>query len=72
MKGGYLHTWGEAEAMSEWSFFDPSSRKNLASAWTRDSDGMLDLASDPDRLQEPTGEGHWQVRDVVGHLVDYD
>lgn len=56
--------------MSEWNFFDPSSRDNLVRAWTREAAGFDELASDPDRWEAPTGAGHWQVRDVVGHLVD--
>ena len=31
---------------------------------------MLALAADPDRWLEPTGAGHWQVRDIIGHMVD--
>ena len=56
--------------MSEWNFFDPSSRANLKSACLRESEAMLALAADPDRWLEPTGAGHWQVRDIIGHMVD--
>lgn len=56
--------------MSEWHFLDPGSRANLVAAWTREADGMLELASDPGRWEAPTGAGHWHVRDIVGHLVD--
>jgi uncharacterized protein (TIGR03083 family) len=53
-----------------WNFMDPGSRGHIDRVWRRESDGMLSLASDPDIWQAPTGAGHWQVRDVVGHLVD--
>lgn len=56
--------------MSEWNFMDADSRNNVRAAWTREADAMLDLAADPDRWAAPTGAGHWQVRDVIGHLVD--
>ncbi|MGH8928974.1 MAG: maleylpyruvate isomerase family mycothiol-dependent enzyme [Acidimicrobiia bacterium] len=56
--------------MSEWQFMDAASRSNLMRAWERESEGMFALASDPARWESPTGAGHWQVRDVIGHLVD--
>jgi uncharacterized protein (TIGR03083 family) len=56
--------------MSEWNFFDFSSKDNVLRTITRESDGMLRLASSPECWEAPTASGHWQVRDVVGHLVD--
>lgn len=56
--------------MSEWNFFNPASRKNLVDSWRRESEGMFDLASSPSVWEQPTGAGHWQVRDVIGHIVD--
>jgi uncharacterized protein (TIGR03083 family) len=56
--------------MSEWNFMDPSSRANLTKAWQREAEGMVELAADPDRWEAPTGAGEWQVRDVIGHLID--
>lgn len=53
-----------------WNFMDAASRANIDRVWRRESDGMLKLASDPDAWEAPTGAGHWQVRDVIGHLVD--
>ena len=31
---------------------------------------MLALASEPGVWENPTASGHWQVRDIIGHLVD--
>jgi uncharacterized protein (TIGR03083 family) len=31
---------------------------------------MLALASSPAAWEAPTASGHWEVRDVIGHLVD--
>jgi uncharacterized protein (TIGR03083 family) len=53
-----------------WNFMDPGSRGNIDRVWRRESDEMLALAADPEVWQMPTGAGHWQVRDVIGHLVD--
>jgi uncharacterized protein (TIGR03083 family) len=53
-----------------WNFMDPASRGNIDRVWRQEADGMLALASDPTAWEAPTGAGHWQVRDVVGHLVD--
>jgi uncharacterized protein (TIGR03083 family) len=56
--------------MTEWNFFDVASKDNLLRTVRRESDQMLELASAPSAWQAPTAAGHWQVRDVVGHLVD--
>jgi len=56
--------------MSEWTFFDFASKGNLLRTVREQSDGMLALASEPTGWEGPTSAGHWQVRDVIGHLVD--
>jgi uncharacterized protein (TIGR03083 family) len=56
--------------MTEWSFFDPSSKDNLLRAVREQSDQMLQLAARPGAWEAPTASGHWQVRDIIGHLVD--
>jgi uncharacterized protein (TIGR03083 family) len=56
--------------MSEWEFMDFASKDNLLRTVREQSDQMLSLASAPGAWENPTGAGHWQVRDVVGHLVD--
>jgi uncharacterized protein (TIGR03083 family) len=53
-----------------WNFMDPGSRGNIDRVWRRESDEMLALAGDPAVWEAATGAGHWQVRDVIGHLVD--
>jgi uncharacterized protein (TIGR03083 family) len=53
-----------------WNFMDPASRDAIDRVWRRESEAMLALASDPGRWEAPTGAGHWQVRDVIGHLID--
>jgi uncharacterized protein (TIGR03083 family) len=56
--------------MSEWNFLDPASRANLSTVLNRTADELAVLAAEPGRWEAPTASGHWQVRDVVGHLVD--
>jgi uncharacterized protein (TIGR03083 family) len=56
--------------MTEWSFFDHASKDNLLRTVREQSDRMLALASVPSAWQAPTASGHWEVRDIVGHLVD--
>lgn len=53
-----------------WNFLEPASREHIDRVWRRESEGMLALAADPAIWEAPTGAGHWQVRDVIGHLVD--
>lgn len=49
---------------------DPASRKNLEHIWRREADDMFALASEPAHWESPTAAGHWQVRDVIAHMVD--
>jgi len=56
--------------MSAWNFMDHASKGNLLEGIRRESDEMFGLASDPSVWTAPTGAGHWQVRDVFGHLLD--
>ena len=56
--------------MSEWNFFDFASKDNLLRTVREQSDAMMALASDPGVWEAPTASGHWEVRDIVGHLVD--
>lgn len=56
--------------MSEWQFSDFASKDNLLRTVREQSDQMLALASSPGAWEAPTAAGHWEVRDVIGHLVD--
>ena len=56
--------------MSAWNFMSYESKDNLLEAIRRESAGMFALAEDPESWTAPTGAGHWQVRDVFGHLID--
>ena len=56
--------------MSEWTFNDFASKENLLRTVREQSDAMFALASLPEVWEAPTASGHWQVRDIIGHLVD--
>jgi uncharacterized protein (TIGR03083 family) len=56
--------------MSEWNFMDYDSKDNLLRVLRHEAGGLVALASEPGAWEAPTAAGHWQVRDVVGHLVD--
>jgi uncharacterized protein (TIGR03083 family) len=58
------------ESMSAWNFMDYASKANLLEGIRRESNEMFGLAGDPSSWTAPTGAGHWQVRDVFGHLLD--
>jgi uncharacterized protein (TIGR03083 family) len=56
--------------MSEWNFMDPASKENVLRHVRREAVGFMALAAAPEGWEAPTGAGHWEVRDVVAHLVD--
>jgi uncharacterized protein (TIGR03083 family) len=56
--------------MSAWNFMDYASKDNLLEGIRRESTAMFELAGDPSIWTAQTGAGHWQVRDVFGHLLD--
>ena len=56
--------------MGEWNFMDFASKENLLRTIRDQADGMMSEVSAPDVWEAPTAAGHWQVRDIVGHLVD--
>ena len=56
--------------MGEWNFMDFASKDNLLRTVREQSDAMFALASAPEAWEAPTAAGHWQVRDIIGHLVD--
>ena len=56
--------------MSAWNFMSYESKDNLLEAIRRESAAMFALAEVPGSWNAPTGAGHWEVRDVFGHLID--
>ncbi len=59
-----------ARTDAPWNFMDPASKDRVLEVLKEEVDGMFDLVSDPERWQASTACEHWEVRDVIGHLVD--
>jgi uncharacterized protein (TIGR03083 family) len=57
-------------AMNEWNGMAFEGKDNLLRVVRREADGMFAMAERPDAWEAPTRAGDWQVRDVIGHLVD--
>jgi uncharacterized protein (TIGR03083 family) len=55
---------------STWNFMDPASKDRLLDAIQHEMDAMFELTADPDRWNDRTACEGWEVRDVIGHLVD--
>jgi uncharacterized protein (TIGR03083 family) len=53
-----------------WNFQDPASRTRLMGVLRREIDEMFVLVADPARWNTPTACPGWEIRDMVGHLVD--
>ncbi|HEY6427468.1 MAG TPA: maleylpyruvate isomerase N-terminal domain-containing protein, partial [Acidimicrobiales bacterium] len=53
-----------------WDFLDPTSRGRLLSVLRTEIDAMLELAAPASRWHVPTACPGWELRDMVGHLVD--
>jgi uncharacterized protein (TIGR03083 family) len=53
-----------------WDFQDPASKGRLLGVLRREIDEMFELAAEPARWNAPTACPGWEVRDMVGHLVD--
>jgi len=55
---------------NSWNFMDPGSKDTVLGVLQREVDATFDLVADPARWEAPTACAGWQVRDIVGHLVD--
>lgn len=53
-----------------WNFMDPAAKGRVLGVVQQQMDQMFDLVADPERWQAPTACERWEVRDVIGHLVD--
>jgi len=56
--------------MNSWNAMTFEGRDNLVRAVRQEAKRFFELASPPDVWEQPTACANWQVRDVVGHLVD--
>ena len=56
--------------MGGWNAMSFDAKDTILRVVRREAAGFFDLVDSDEAWQRPTGAGHWQVRDVVGHLVD--
>jgi uncharacterized protein (TIGR03083 family) len=53
-----------------WNLQDPASKDRILRVLREEIDEMFVLVGDPAHWNAPTACGGWEVRDMVGHLVD--
>jgi uncharacterized protein (TIGR03083 family) len=56
--------------MSSWNAMTYDGKDNILRVVRREAEQFYELADSEEAWLRPTGAGHWQVRDVVAHLVD--
>ncbi|MGO4596171.1 maleylpyruvate isomerase family mycothiol-dependent enzyme [Terrabacter sp. 2RAF25] len=56
--------------MDSWNAMVPEGKDTILRVVRQEADQFFDLVDDDRAWLAPTGAGHWQVRDIVGHLVD--
>jgi uncharacterized protein (TIGR03083 family) len=56
--------------MSEWDATDYAAKDNLLRVVRLEAEALFDMAEASDRWTAPTGCPKWEVRDIVGHLID--
>ena len=56
--------------MSTWNAMTPEAKDTILRVVRQEAEQFFDLVDSDEAWEAPTGAGHWQVRDVVGHLVD--
>jgi uncharacterized protein (TIGR03083 family) len=53
-----------------WDFRTPAGKDRLLAVLRREVDAMAELTADPARWHTPTACPGWEVRDMIGHLLD--
>ena len=56
--------------MSAWNAMTADGKDTILRVVRAEAEQFFDLVDSDEAWPAPTGAGHWQVRDVVGHLVD--
>lgn len=58
------------QAREQWDATNFAAKDNLLRIVREEAEEFFALAEKPENWQMPTASGHWQVRDLVGHLID--
>jgi uncharacterized protein (TIGR03083 family) len=56
--------------MSDWNAMTHAGKDNLLRVLRREAAAMFEMASTPGAWEETTAAAPWEVRDIVGHMVD--
>jgi uncharacterized protein (TIGR03083 family) len=65
-----MTTATEGVVREQWDVMNPAGKDNLLRTVRDEAQRFFALADVPENWQSPTASGHWQVRDLVGHLID--
>jgi uncharacterized protein (TIGR03083 family) len=57
-------------AREQWDATNFAAKDNLLRVVREEAESFFAFAEVPENWQAPTSSGHWQVRDIVGHLID--
>ena len=56
--------------MSNWNAMTYDAKDTILRVVRQEASQFFELVDRDEAWERPTGAGHWQVRDIVGHLVD--
>ena len=56
--------------MGGWNAMSPDGKDTILRVVRSEADQFFTMVDSDDVWEAPTGAGHWQVRDIVGHVVD--
>lgn len=56
--------------MGQWNAMTPEGKDTILRVVRNEADQFFSLVDSDERWHAPTGAGHWEVRDLVGHIVD--
>lgn len=57
-------------AREQWDATNFAAKENLLRVVREEAEGFFALAEVPENWHSPTSSGHWQVRDLVAHILD--
>jgi uncharacterized protein (TIGR03083 family) len=60
----------EQDTRERWDATNFAAKDNLLRVVRSEAEGFFDMTSVPEHWEAPTAAGHWQVRDIVAHIVD--
>jgi uncharacterized protein (TIGR03083 family) len=65
-----VHKVHKEVIMSDWNAMTYEAKDNLLRVVRQQAEGMFALAEAPGAWEAPTACPQWQVRDIIGHLID--